>query len=165
MTIQGTEKSPPLYEGIKEGGFSAEPHMLDMEQEPFEIDGCETPRGNASELPTHTNIAELSGLDDGISVACKPPHPRNKENGDEGGVNEPARGEGEDTRVAPKDELLNVTIRACGVVCHGNETPRTADLHREVEVGAAGPASAAVRIVACNKMEKLGIKRQKGMLC
>ena len=70
------------------------------------------------------------------------------------------------TQVAPKDELQNVTVRICGVVRHvnGNETPRTADLHREVEVGAAGPASAAVRIAACNKMEKLGIKRRKGML-
>ena len=141
--------------------------MLDMEQEPFEIDGCETPRGNASELPTHTNIAELSGLDDGISAARSPPHPRNKENGDKGGVDEPARGKGKDTQAAPKDELQNVTVRVCRAVrrVNGNETPRTADLHREVEVGAAGPASAAVRIAACNKMEKLGIKRRKGMLC
>ncbi|OCK98073.1 uncharacterized protein K441DRAFT_674715 [Cenococcum geophilum 1.58] len=138
-----------------------------MEQEPFEIDGCETPRGNASELPTHTNIAELLELDDGILVAGNPPHPMNKENGDKGGVDEPAQGKSEDTQAAPKGEFQNVIVRACGVVRHvnGNETPRTADLHREVEVGAAGPASAAVRIAACNKMEKLGIKRRKGMLC
>ena len=97
MTIQGTEKSPPPYEGIKEGGFSAEPHVLDMEQEPFEIDGCETPRGNASELPTRAGIAELSELGDGISAARNPSHPRNKGNGDKGGVDEPARGKGKDT--------------------------------------------------------------------
>jgi hypothetical protein len=131
VTIQGTEKSPPPYEGIKERGFSAEPHVLDMEQDPFEIDGCETPRGNASELPTHANIAELSRLDDGISAARNPSHPRNKENGDKGGVDEPARGEGEDTQAAPKGELQNVTVRACRAVRRANEnkTPRTADLH------------------------------------
>ena len=66
VAIQGTEKSSPPYEGIKEGEFSAEPHMLEMEQEPFEIDGCETLRGNASGLLTHANIVELSGLNDGI---------------------------------------------------------------------------------------------------
>ena len=71
--------------------------MLDMEQEPFEIDGCEAPRGNASELPTHVNIAELSGLDDGISAARNPLHPRNKANGGEGGADQLARGKGEDT--------------------------------------------------------------------
>jgi hypothetical protein len=130
--VIGTEKIPPPNEEIREGVFSAEPYVLDVEQEPFQIDGRGMPGGNTSELSAHANIAKLSGVDDCTEVGCNPLNLSNKDVGDEGGIKKPLCGKDEEIQVAPKDEIQNVTVRSCSFFHRvgGNGAPCTSDLQR-----------------------------------